>query len=1037
MFLKATDSKSLWSNVTMLLVLTAVTIACVFLSSAFDSIENKKNADFIYKISQQKSIIEHVSVLSKFFAANNKKVINGTFDDKLLNKNDIKIKGFDVSHARSEVRDLVRHLDFLNKNLTDNIGFLPKSINKLYFGLKDSDYTDGNKFNDYQYPKGSIHYKIRKYIDAANKLSQLSQDDSKRIVENVDFISLTARELSSSLDNSVTLYYQYLVDSIQDKTDNHWAYLFIILVFFVVGLIFFVINPIQNSLKLAYEEAALANRIKTEFLTSVSHEIRTPMHGIISASENLSTTILNDKQSSYVRTVLSSAESLLDVINDILGYSSLESGDTVVEVSRFNLYELIGDLVQIMEERAQLKNVELILRYEDGVPHEVGGDSSLIRQVFYHLISNAIKFTETGYIVVTVDSYDALEGSEFSLKFSIEDTGIGISEKNLSLIFEQFVQGNGGTTRLFSGTGLGLSICKKLVALMGGTLRVGSVLGEGSTFSFVLPLVFADNTQRTEIATSINFSGSILFICDDSNFKTMVLSELGMSGMQVVCVNSIDFIGRTVEYKNIALIAVDYFIKSGSPIKISQHAHSIEKLSDIPLVCISRKTDMISTQELMNQGFLGFFNFPNDSEQFTEFVSSISNEYSGQNLSINNASHVSSSLTQQSDINYLEGSSILLVEDNRINATLAEDMLKDLGALVTHAENGQIAVEYIKSGAQFDLVLMDCMMPIMDGFKATQEIRNLPQTMGKTLPIVALTANAMVGDKERCLDAGMSAYLSKPVRKKDLQTMLGKWLHHRKLTKHVSSIDQKNNSNSNGLNNNSVNNNKINSDSHRVITPSTSVEGPLEHNITDLKNLTLDLNKNSHTGTHQQGDSKAIASGHNIDAVSRVAKGPAKEMNTANTPQIETKEKSQSLSNNSNGDSNNKNTEIDPKKPLGTSNTLQFLDANIVAKARKMMKRRFPTMIEYFLEDTQGYIDQIRKGLSQEDVSQLVVPSHTIKSSARQMGALEVSDLAKEIEALARTENTHLKEIAALTDQLQEQFDLSRIDFNNLLSEAG
>ncbi len=993
LFLKTTDSKNIWSNVIILLVLTAVSIACVFLSSAFDDIESKRNADFIYKISQQKSIIEHVAVLSKFFTVNNKKEIKDSNDESLNNH---KNKIFEISHTRSEIRGLVSHLDLLNKNLIDNIDFLPKSFNKLYFGFEFSDDIKSFKVKGYKFSQDSVHYKIRKYIDSANKLSQLSQDENKRISYNAGYIESIVRELSISLDNSVTLYYQYLVDSVQDKTDNHWVYVFFILLCFVVSLVLFVINPVQNSLKIAYEEAALANRIKTEFLTSVSHEIRTPMHGIISASENLSTTVLNEKQSSYVKTVLSSAESLLDVINDILGYSSLESGDTIVEISRFNLYELIGDLVQMMEERAQLKSVDLILRYEDGVPHEVGGDSSLIRQVFYHLISNAIKFTEAGYIVVTVDSCDAIDGSDFSLKFSIEDTGIGISEKNLSLIFEQFVQGNGGTTRIFSGTGLGLSICKKMVALMGGTLRVGSVLGEGSTFSFILPLTFADDTQHSKILKSIDLPGSILFICDDDELKSVVLAELGMSGMQIICVNSIEFMGRSIKYNNIVLIAVDYFVKNGSPIKISQYVKSSDSFLDIPLVCISRKKDLVLTQELMTHGFLEFFHFPKNSSQFKYFALSIFNKSSEDSFNINNANH-KSYVNNKNDINYLEGSSILLVEDNRINATLAEDMLKDLGALVTHAENGKIAVDYIKSGMPFDLVLMDCMMPIMDGFKATQEIRKLSQTVGKTLPIVALTANAMVGDKERCLEAGMSAYLSKPVRKKDLKIMLGKWLNHREL-----------------------------------YNQETSNIGTLEHNLIKSKSLKSELNKPLDTHSHKKGhkfltDNIKSNNGANEPSIDGV--------NTQH--QIDSKKSSQaSIDRNYINDSHQVAVEIDEKKSLDNLNALQFLDKDVVAKARKMMKRRFPTMIEYFLEDTQDYIDQIRVGLSQKDTNLLVVPSHTIKSSARQMGALEVSDLAKEIEMLARTEDIHLADISALLDKLQEQFDLSRIDFNNLLSEV-
>lgn len=988
------NNKSVWSNVVILLSITTVAIFCVFLSAAFDNIENKRSADFIYKINQQRSIVEHIAVLANFFTSENQEKI-GNKNTKHLHgvntsiESNINNISFDLSHARSEVRDLSQNLELIDLKFVESIEVLPVSIKKFYFDFKDSDIESDNT-DIKTIGSSSIHKKINKYTAAANKLSQLATDDIN-LIDNVNYLRSASKDLTKSLDNSAALYYQYLVHIIQEQTNNHWVYVFLFLILFVIALVFFVVKPVQFSLDYSYKEAALAKRIKTEFLTSVSHEIRTPMHGIISAGENLNSTALDKKQSSYVKTVLSSAESLLDVINDILGYSSLESGDTVVDKSQFNLNELVTDLIQIMSERAQLKKIELILRYEDSVPHEVVGDSSLTRQIFYHLISNAIKFTEKGYIVVTVGIVDSHVNPYFNLKFSIEDTGIGISESNLPLIFEEFMQGDGATTRLFSGTGLGLSICKKMIDLMGGSIRVSSVLGEGSTFSFTLPFEVPKSILPTEEKILTDTRSSVLFVCDDTHLKKELLAEVGMSGFQVNCIDSLSFLNQQpAGQKIISLICIDYFIKNASPTKIMQQAKLSHYYSQVPFICITRQSDELAFTQLKAEGFFDVFSFPSDSKLFLNFMSSaivgdIKNIHHMKELSVKNDSN-------NNDV--LAGASILLVEDNRINATLAQDMLESLGTFVTQAENGSIALKLIKNGELFDLVLMDCMMPVMDGFKATKEIRQLPQVANQKLPIIALTANAMIGDKERCLSVGMSDYLSKPVRKKDLKSMLVKWLKNRKPSNANISL-------------NIPVKNILNAEDKYPKKPDDQI----------LKSPTNEMMPDFDVANKRIPD--------NLIEVSDL-----KVINTISP--------SYSVNSKLNDKNDNDYLQASPDKPSASfiDYKLEFLDQDIIIKSKKMMKQRFPTMVEYFLEDTQNYINQIREGITQNDYAQLVVPSHTIKSSARQMGAITVSDLAKDIEVFARAEETSFDDFSHMVDELQKQFDLSRIDYNNLLSDV-
>ena len=1046
----------LWSKVVVLFGVSAALVISIFMYSSLQAVENKRNAESIYKLNQQISVVKHISVLAQYFDRNivAQRDNNAAEQDHAGGMAALPRK-LNTSHARNELRDLGRQLEFINASLQAQKEIIPKSISRMYF--------DGEH---------STNFLVREYVASAYKLSQLSSDNQNDVKHHIDVIAKYQKIIDDRLHKTVTRYYQHLGDLVSQQNQNYWHYLVVVFTLFALAMFFYILRPLQKDIEQAYEQAALANRIKTEFLTSVSHEIRTPMHGIISAGENLDSTRLDNKQKSYVKTIMSSADALLDVVNDILGYSSLETGDTQVELTRFNLFELTHDLIQIMEERAQLKSLELIMRYEDGVPHEVGGDSSLIRQVIYHLLSNSIKFTESGYIVVTVDMAEPLPTGDLALKFSVEDTGIGIEESKLSIIFEQFVQGNGGTKRLFSGTGLGLSICKKLVELMGGSIRVGSVLGEGATFSFTIPLNLADNIQRVESPASLSHSGSIVFVCDDKEFKGSVLAELGMSGLQVVCVTSQELMTNTMNLGGaVSLLAIDYFVKAASPSKMIQTAKALTVFDKIPAVCITRKHDEHVALGLKEQGFNGIFSFPADTELFTEFLTT---QKTPAKTAAPSAPSELQTRTYTANVNHLDGAEILLVEDNRINAALAEDMLLDFGATVTLAENGKIAVDTIRGGRHFDLVLMDCMMPVMDGFEATKAIRALPQTIGKTLPIIALTANAMVGDKERCLDSGMNAYLSKPVRKKDLQQTMSKWLQHRQPVKQTapSSITNDTAATTQNIPNAAVEATK-GSDSQLTAASPTDVdlqtEGdkpkkPMLGMQDDGFDMSLSLDKRNVVSSEVEHDEPAtnnkVATSKGVNSemaktepaeataakettAPKVASAPfaslapttsaASEVKADDSP-VESVENSATLKN---ADDSTAEDEAAPPQEQNTGLVLQYLDDVAVVKAKSMMKRRFPTMIEYFLEDTQNYLEQIKEGLEAKDYSQLVVPSHTIKSSSRQMGAFAVSDLAREIESLARSEEGSFETLLVLTEQLQEQFDLSRIDFNYLLSEAG
>lgn len=955
------QDKYVWLRFSILLAAAASAIVLVFIQLSLQSVDNRRSADAIYQFNQQRSIINHIGVLSQYFSHQ--------YHDYGTNLTDAKNRSLARAAARNELRDLARQLLILTDNLSKQRALVPEPVAKGFF--------DG---------PASAYAMVNAYADASLKLSQLSIDSSQKLAHNLQQINNLKPQLNSRIDQLVNANYQYLLEEVSKQPHGHWLAIITIFIGFALLLNIIVLKPMQQHVAQAHDDAAVANRIKNEFLTSVSHEIRTPMHGIIGAGENLAGTRLDDRQTEYIRTIISSAESLLDVVNDILGYSSLESGDIHVEILRFNLYELTSDLVQIMNERAHLKELEIILRYEEGVPLEIDGDSSLIRQVLYHLLSNAIKFTETGYIVVTVDQVKADDSHPPMLKFSVEDTGIGIAQDKQQLIFEQFVQGDGGTKRLFSGTGLGLTIVKKLVALMGGTLKLGSVVGEGSTFSFTLPLDHGEHHSHQGAASN----AKILWICDDDNHKIKVLAELGMEGIPVLSYST-DEIIREAEHleETISVIAIDYFVKSASPINLLQQLSTVKQFEYGRYACITSKRDEQTFNHLLSNGFAGVFCLPADIERFVDFAT----RPTAKVRKLLTAPSRSGVVTTG---NHINNAKILLVEDNRINATLAQDMLHDFGADVALAENGRVAVEKVRGGELYDLILMDCMMPEMDGFEATRAIRALPQTIGQSLPIIALTANAMAGDKERCLESGMNAYLSKPVRKKDLQNTLNRWLSHRTPSK-------------------------------PVVKPVavTVADSKPQHSVAALEFDSDDSTPWTIAAPNSNADKLAESKDNSAQAAAQNSQ-PSKELAPADTlPSVANPAESAQPLDRSRA-----------RDPFAGVSSLQYLDTAIVAKAKAMMKRRFSTMIEYFLEDTQNYIEQILQGIEQGDYNAIVVPAHTIKSTSRQMGAIVVSDLSKELEALARTEEASFETIRELAEQLQEQFDLSRIDFNYLLSEA-
>ncbi|HEY7774550.1 MAG TPA: response regulator [Marinagarivorans sp.] len=683
----------------------------------------------------------------------------------------------------------------------------------------------------------------------------------------------------------------------------------------------------EHDLIKAKNKADEANALKGDFLASVSHEIRTPMNGIIGTTELLLESLDKQKHKSYASTILRSSESLLAIINDILDFSKIESGKLEVESIPFNIYAEIEDVADLMAMRANEKGVEIVLAISPYIPETVIGDPSRLRQILTNLVSNAIKFTNQGHIIIEVEPLGARSHREKSetLRFSVVDTGIGISEDAQQRIFERFTQAESSITRKYGGTGLGLAICKQLVELLGGEISVESVEGKGSVFSFTLELCIDTEQAETEACNNLE-NVSALVVDDNPYFLEYIKLALRYFGLKVACTSSekealliigdAESKGRPV---NIVLIDENMPLINGcvlaekmgvtfvhsappvillsdisadakqeqayarfgiaayiqKPIRLKQLTALIEltlskrsqgRPGDIltvdqlripsnprphsiklagPNILVADESDVLYAlvQALLSDAGCNVSRVSNGDEltqhcmnhrvdlllidvelselnglalaksiakvrseacaSHTPIIAMAAKESQADPIEVISAGidvliHKSSLKAQllskvavlipsfiinhKNDFVHFDNVHILLVEDNRVNAQITTEILEEFGCSVHVCDNGKLGFDVFRE-RRFDVVLMDCQMPVMDGFESTRLIRHFEKSLHrKSTPIIALTANAMKGDSERCFNAGMDDYLTKPVKREKLRTLLTRCINSEKIS---------------------------------------------------------------------------------------------------------------------------------------------------------------------------------------------------------------------------------------------------------------
>ena len=646
----------------------------------------------------------------------------------------------------------------------------------------------------------------------------------------------------------------------------------------------------EEQLEKARDAALQLARAKGDFAANVSHELRTPLNGILGMLELLSETGLSSKQHEYVNIASNSSDALLALIDDILDFSKIDSGKMIVEPEKFNIRELLDEVVSIMATQTRSKNLDLAHLIAYSVPAYLVGDARRIRQLLLNLCGNAIKFTENGEISIHVTREDS-DDDHLRLRFEVRDTGIGISGEAKNKIFEAFSQADESTTRKYGGTGLGLAICKQLVRVLGGEIGVDSEAGKGSTFWFVLPIEVSEQSELTvqdHVTSSMDLK--ILVVDDSEIVHFNIMQTLERWGAQVEYAENSESAFLKLRHatharKPFDIALIDEIMPSGNGIELMREICRNSEIEPLKLVLMTNQ----SHAESFMKRFPEIDSYIQKPVLQSSLFDCISTAMKGSINPVNPLYTVKE--YEEFDAN---NASVLVVEDNNANQQVAIGMLERLGCIVSVADNGIEAVNLV-SRNRFEIILMDCNMPVMDGYEATTQIRKMESAVSN-IPIIAMTANVQDGERQKCMQVGMNDYMSKPIKLQKLKDMLLQWLPE--TGNHTDSLS----------------------------TTQQELEALPEHNL-------------------QEPSAQYSASGP--------------------------------------------------------------IDEERIEELRESVSSAFSQMVEAYLEDLPELTSSLEQAVNNKDYEQTQHFAHSIKGSSKNFGAVELAEVAKELEDLASAEDLH------------------------------